>query len=110
MLDSQVAEGVRDILTLGCRVQYQESSATTPAGIPEVVLSIYGPPALVSSKRFQAALNEGKLYLQTPVRHDVEIPYHNPQYLRSDKSEGCPFVSQGQWYTRKVLNVPAGDA
>jgi hypothetical protein len=100
---------VKAIISLGCKVSYQVSGVTTSSQSKEVVLTLFGPPEFLASKRFKESLDilaKRGYFLQHPVRHDTDFPYENPQWLKFDKTEGTPFIVGGKRYCRKVMNDP----
>ncbi|OJZ79916.1 hypothetical protein ASPFODRAFT_54337 [Aspergillus luchuensis CBS 106.47] len=100
---------MKAMISLGCRVSYQVSGVTPSSGSKEVALTLFGPPKFLASKRFKEILDilaKRGLFLQRPVRHDIKIPYENPQWLKLDMNEGTSFILGGKWYCRKVMNDP----
>lgn len=86
---------MKAIISLGCRVSYQVSGVTTTSPSNEVVLTLFGPPEFLASKRFRESLDilaKRGYFLQHPVRHDTDIQYENPQWLKFDETEGTPFI------------------
>lgn len=104
MLNDLARDAVSKLILLGCRVSYQRS---IKAG--DEVISINGPPTLLTSKEFDNVMRSGNFFLQPPLRPDINnIRYENPQWLKFDKSKGCPFTTKGTTYIRKVINTPEG--
>lgn len=100
---------MKAIISLGCRFSYQVSGVMTSSRSKKVILNLFRPPEFLASKRSKESLDifaKRGYFLQHPVRHDTDIPYENPQWLKFDKIEGTPPFVRGKPYCRKVMNDP----
>jgi len=95
------------LLEMGVTIHYQIS-----LNHHQVAMSLCGPPPFLICPIFEIAcagevLSQPPIYLQPPLRANMDVKYENPQWLRfaGDLKSSLLYVGETKYF-RKLLNAP----